>query len=327
MHMTQHELTAPSSAAGKRLDVFISTHFPETSRSRIQHLIDESQITVDGRARPAGFKLRGGELISVTFPEPPPTTLVAQTIPLEIVFEDDYLIVLNKQPGLVVHPGAGRADQTLVNALLAHAGKLSSIGAPSRPGIVHRLDKDTSGLMMVAKEDTAHLALTRMIEARQVERRYLALVWGVPRQHHFSIQAPIGRKPSDRKQMAVITSGHAARQAQTDITLQESFGEVSLLEAKLATGRTHQVRVHLAFLGHPIVGDPTYGRRAARAEAATLDHNTRSLIDDLPGQALHAYRLAFTHPITGVPLQFQVDPPERFARLLAHLRFRQAARS
>jgi len=230
-------------------------------------------------------------------------------------------LVLNKPPGLVVHPGAGRKDGTLVNALLAHTGRLAHLGDPFRPGIVHRLDKDTSGLMVVAKTDPAYTALTAMIQARQVTRHYLALVWGAPRQDKFAIEAPIGRKLSDRKQMAVITApGRTARTAHTDIQVLEKSGEITLLEAALSTGRTHQVRVHLSYLGHPVVGDPTYGSRLARGETARLDLITRQLVEALPGQALHAYLLAFAHPMTGQKLTFRTEPPEAFGNLLAHLR-------
>ena len=316
------ELVVPTAAAGKRLDIFLSTQWPETSRSQIQRLVRSGKVLVDGKPAEHAQRLRGGEQISIEFPEPERPSLAPEAIPLEIVYEDDYLVVVNKPPGLVVHPGAGRKSGTLVNALLAH-GRLSKIGEPLRPGIVHRLDKDTSGLMVVAKEDAAHLALARMIGARQVQRRYLALIWGEPRQSRFAIEDPIGRKPSDRKQMAVIAApGKGAREAHTEIAVLEKFGEISLVEATLATGRTHQVRVHLSYVGHPVVGDPTYGRRLARAEATLLDYETQRLIEILPGQALHAYRLAFAHPINGETLEFRTDPPERFARLLHNLRLR-----
>lgn len=324
----QRDTTVPESAAGKRLDLFLSGLWPELSRNRLQHLIDQGLVLVDGKAKAPSFRLRGGEKITVEIPEPPSPTLAAETIPLEILFEDPFVVVVNKPPGLVVHPGAGRSSGTLVNALLAHAGRLSSIGLPFRPGIVHRLDKDTSGLIVVAKDDQAHLNLVRMIEAREMKRQYLALVWGEPRKARFSIQAPIGRKPTDRKQMAVIaTPGKSARAAQTEVAVLEKFGEISLIEATLGTGRTHQVRVHLAYVGYPVVGDPTYGRRLARAEARLLEETTRRLIEALPGQALHAYRLAFTHPITGIPMEFRVEPPQEFAGLLHQLRLRAGSRT
>ncbi|NIM06247.1 MAG: RluA family pseudouridine synthase [Armatimonadetes bacterium] len=313
----------PEDAAGERLDVFLSGRLPDISRSQIQRLLRSGHILVDGETRSPAHHLKSGEQISIEMPPPEPTTLAPEQIPLDIVHEDDYIIVVNKPPGLVVHPGAGRKSGTLVNALLAHSGRLSSIGGPSRPGIVHRLDKDTSGLMVVAKDDDAHFALTRMVEARQIERNYLALIWGQPRQSRFAIEAPIGRKPSDRKQMAVVTTpGKTARHAHTEIEVLERFGEISLIQATLATGRTHQVRVHLSYAGHPVVGDPTYGRRLARSEARLLDAESLELIDALPGQALHAHRLAFKHPINEKPLEFTSEPPERFARLLHHLRLR-----
>jgi 23S rRNA pseudouridine1911/1915/1917 synthase len=267
--------------------------------------------------------LKGGEHISLELPVAESTALLPATIPLDIVYEDDYIIVLNKPPGLVVHPGAGHTNDTLVNALLAHTEQLSHIGDPNRPGIVHRLDKDTSGLLIIAKDDKAHLALNELMKERKIHRHYLALVWGEPRQAHFSVNASIGRKPSDRKQMAVVSDPtRQSREAQTEIEVRERFGEISLVEASLSTGRTHQVRVHLSYAGHPVVGDPVYGLRLARAEANRLDNFTRQLIEALPGQALHAYKLAFPHPINGEALEFQTEPPEAFGRLLEHLRLR-----
>jgi 23S rRNA pseudouridine1911/1915/1917 synthase len=312
---------APTEAAGKRLDVFLCQELTGVSRNQIQHLIDSGRVSVNGKSAPAGRKLKGGENISVDIPPAEPHVLAPEVIPLAIVYEDEHLLVLNKPPGLVVHPGAGRKDGTLVNALLAHTGNLAHLGDPFRPGIVHRLDKDTSGLMVVAKTDPAYAALAAMIQARQVSRHYLALVWGAPRQDKFTVDAPIGRKPSDRKQMAVITApGRTARAARTDIQVLEKFGEITLLEAALSTGRTHQVRVHLSYLGHPVVGDPTYGSRLARGETARLDFITRQLVEALPGQALHAYLLAFIHPMTGQELTFRAEPPEAFSNLLGQLR-------
>ncbi len=319
-----HELVVPPTSAGRRLDLFLTSAFPHTSRNQIQHWIHSGLVLVNGKTAPPGHHLRGEEHITLELPAPESTALAPEHIPLQIVYEDDHIIVINKPPGLVVHPGAGRKSGTLVNALLAHTDRLSTLGGPLRPGIVHRLDKDTSGLLVVAKDDPAHLSFTRILQAREVHRHYLALVWGEPRREHFSIQAAIGRKPSERKQMAVSTApGRHAREAQTEIEVLEKFGEISLVEARLATGRTHQVRVHLSFVGHPLVGDRTYGLRLARGSSVLLDQHTRILVDALPGQALHSWRLAFPHPISGEPLEFRADPPEHFARLLSHLRERQ----
>jgi len=318
-----HEIMVPSSAAGKRLDIFLAEALKGISRSHAQRLIESGNVLVEGKAMAAGHHLKGGEHISIELPVAESTALLPATIPLDIVYEDAYIIVLNKPPGLVVHPGAGHTNDTLVNALLAHTEHLSHIGDANRPGIVHRLDKDTSGLLIIAKEDNAHLALNNLMQERKIHRHYLALVWGEPREAHFSISANIGRKPSDRKQMAVISDpARASREAQTEIQVREKFGEISLVEASLSTGRTHQVRVHLSYAGHPVVGDPVYGLRLARAEANRLDNFTRQLIEALPGQALHAYKLAFPHPISGEPLEFQTEPPEAFGRLLEHLRLR-----
>jgi 23S rRNA pseudouridine1911/1915/1917 synthase len=317
------EFPAPVEAAGKRLDVFLCRELAGISRNQVQHLIDSGRVKVNGKSAPAGRKLKGGEEIAVDIPPVEPHVLTPEALPLAIVYEDEDLLVLNKPPGLVVHPGAGRKDGTLVNALLAHTRHLAHLGDPFRPGIVHRLDKDTSGLMVVAKTDPSYAALATMIQARRVSRRYLALVWGTPPRDKFTIEAPIGRKPSDRKQMAVVTApGHIARAARTDIQVLEKYGEITLLEAALSTGRTHQVRVHLSYLGHPVVGDPTYGSRLARGETARLDLIGRQLVEALPGQALHAYLLAFPHPGTGQELTFRAEPPEAFTNLLDHLRVR-----
>jgi 23S rRNA pseudouridine1911/1915/1917 synthase len=313
------KLIVPTRAAGKRLDIYLCEALSNQTRNHMQHLIDAGAVLVDNRLRPAGHKLRGGESITVDLPDETPQTLSAESIPLEIVYEDAYLLVINKPTGLVVHPGAGHHSGTLVNALLARNIPLSNLGDPQRPGIVHRLDKETSGLLLIAKDNATHTALAKMLQERRISRRYLALVWGEPREASFSVEATIGRKPSDRKQMAVVAAG---RQAHTDFEVKERLGEFTLLEASLATGRTHQVRVHLAYLGLPVVGDPTYGRRVARHEAARLDQFTRILVDALPGQALHAWRLTLPHPSEDRLLDFKTDPPAAFAQLLAHLRFR-----
>lgn len=295
-------VTAP---AGVRLDVALAGDATlALSRSRIQALIAAGAVAVDGvTVKRPGFRLRGGEAIVVEVPPDRPAEAVAQDIPLAVVYEDADLIVINKPRGLVVHPAAGHSSGTLVNALLKHCPDLAGIGGVLRPGIVHRLDRDTTGLLVVAKTQRAHDALTRAIKARAVHRGYLAIVWGVPDAVQGRIEAPIGRHPVDRKRMAVVEGG---RPAVTHFAVLESFGRAALLRCALETGRTHQIRVHLAFIGHPVIGDPVYsGRRDSCGMA---------------GQALHAAMLAFAHPVDGRPLRFEVPPPEDFRQLLARLR-------
>jgi 23S rRNA pseudouridine1911/1915/1917 synthase len=249
----------------------------------------------------------------------------AEAIPLSIVYEDPDLLVINKARGMVVHPAPGAESGTLVNAVLAHADDLSGIGGELRPGIVHRLDKDTGGLLVVAKNDAAHRSLQAQIQAKTATRRYLALAWGVPTFRQAHVDAPIGRHPTDRKKMAVVTDPrHTARSAQTDLTVRETFsGVFTLLEATLQTGRTHQIRVHCAYIHHPLVGDPLYGgQRKIPAQAFPAEQRAalEQAIEALDGQALHAYALAFDHPRSGERLAFEVPLPEPMERLLELLR-------
>ncbi|MGE5559570.1 MAG: RluA family pseudouridine synthase [Chloroflexota bacterium] len=295
-------LTAP---AGERLDVTLSASGEiGLSRSRIQALISDGAVTVDGAtwSRP-GARLKGGEVIVLRLPADRPSEAVAEDIPLDVVYEDADLIVINKPRGMVVHPAAGHSSGTLVNALLRHCPDLAGIGGVLRPGIVHRLDRDTTGLLVVAKSQRAHAALSAAIKARQVHREYLAVVWGVPDAVRGRIEAPIGRHPVDRKRMSVVEGG---RQAVTLFTVVETFPATSLLRCVLETGRTHQIRVHLAFIGHPVVGDRAYGGRRDSL--------------GITGQALHAAALAFDHPVSGQALRFEVPPPADLRQLLKRLR-------
>jgi 23S rRNA pseudouridine1911/1915/1917 synthase len=308
---------------GERLDSFLTLRVPDVSRSTFQRLIDEGCVTVNGSVVRPSRKLKTGETILYVTPAPKPTDILAEELPLDIVYEDEDLIVLNKPKGMVVHPAPGSPAGTLVNALLAHCKGLSAVGGVERPGIVHRLDKDTSGLMVVAKNDVAHHALQAQIQARTAERRYLSLVWGSPRFEEAVVDAPIGRHPADRKKMAVIppTSAHHAREAVTNVRVLERFGGFALVEAKLQTGRTHQVRVHLSYAGYPVVGDPVYaGNRRLLAGSREFMSAVNDLIDALHGQALHAYKLSFEHPRTGERLSFTAPLPPDMDALITYLK-------
>jgi 23S rRNA pseudouridine1911/1915/1917 synthase len=305
--------------AGVRLDRFLQAQAPDLSRTRLQALIATGQVQVSGGAPKASHRLRAGACVIVEVPPPEPTTLTAEAIPLDILYEDADLLVVNKPTGLVVHPGAGHRTGTLVHALLAHCGSaLSGVGGVRRPGIVHRLDRGTSGLLVVAKTDAAHLALARQLKARTVERRYLALVQGRLPHEAGVVETAIGRDPRDRLRMAVRPPG-AGRLAVTRYRVLERFARpapFTLVEATLGTGRTHQVRVHFAHLGAPVVGDRTY-----RRHAPTLpDVDLAAYVANLGGHALHAAVLGFVHPTTGAALRYEVPPPPAFAALLAWLR-------
>lgn len=299
-------MSVPPEAKGLRLDHFLLSQGLELSRARLQELIAMGAVTLDEHATKASQRLKGGERILLDLPPPRELTLSAEAIPLDIVYEDADLLVINKSQGMVTHPAPGAWEGTLVNALLAHCRDLSGIGGVVRPGIVHRLDKDTSGLIVVAKNDLAHQSLSGQIGAKTATRQYLAVVHGLMNSAGGSVDAPIARHPVERIKMAVVLEG---RHALTHWKVLEIFREASLLELTLATGRTHQIRVHMAHLNHPIVGDPVYGPKV-------------SFPVKLKGQALHAFRLSFDHPRTKERLQFEAPPPERFEALLRYLRSR-----
>jgi 23S rRNA pseudouridine1911/1915/1917 synthase len=312
----QFRVTADTTHAGQRLDRFLTDAIGTLSRSRVKTLIEAGRARRgDVTLREPAEPVRAGTAYTLDLPPPTPATPQPQAIPLTILYEDADLIVLDKPAGLVVHPAPGNLDGTLVNALLAHCGPgFTGIGAERRPGIVHRLDKDTSGVMVVAKTQAANDALTAAFAARDLDRAYLALCWGVPSPLAGEIEGAIGRDPRDRKRMAVVTRGGKAALTRYR-TLRAWQTCVALLECRLATGRTHQIRVHLAAQGHPIVGDPLYLRRippAARLLAAPV----RETLLDFPRQALHAARLGFVHPVTGRPLVFETSPPADFQALL-----------
>ena len=312
-------VAAGPEAAGQRLDRFLADAIGTLSRSRVKALIEAGQVACNGNpAREPAEPVRAGAAYTLELPPPSPARPLPQAIPFPILYEDADLIVLDKPAGLVVHPAPGNLDGTLVNALLAHCGPgFTGIGAERRPGIVHRLDKDTSGVMVVAKTQLANDALTAAFAARDLDRAYLALAWGVPSPLAGDIEGAIGRDPRDRKRMAVVARGGKAALTHYR-TLQAWFGAVSLLECRLATGRTHQIRVHMASRGHPLVGDPAYLRRVSAA-ARGLPDTLRQALLDFPRQALHAARLGFAHPRTGAPLRFETPPPADMQALLAAL--------
>ncbi len=293
---------------GTRLDIFISSLSPDLTRTRVQKLIGEGEARVNGKPSKSNYKVRKGDRVAVTVPEPEMLEVKAQEIPLDIVYEDQDLIVVNKPQGMVVHPAAGNYSGTLVNALLEHCDDLSGINGVIRPGIVHRIDKDTSGLLVAAKNDRTHLHLAKQIKEHTVARKYIALVHGNITEPAGIIDAPIGRNPRDRKKMAVITRN--SKPAVTRYRVLERFGDYTLVECTLETGRTHQIRVHMTYLGHPVVGDPVYG----------LGKNPLGMA----GQALHAFLLGFIHPTTGKYMEFEVDLPRYFQELIAKLRERQS---
>src|SRR5213592_3806603 len=296
----------------ERLDTFLRSQFPTISRGAIQRLMEQGDIRVEGNPVKASHHPRAGEEIEILWPDATPATARPQAIPLDILFEDDDLLVLNKPPGLVVHPSAGHEESTLVNALLHHcAGQLSGIGGVARPGIVHRLDKETSGCLVVAKNDPAHLALSSQFASRGVEKIYHAIVCGNLTPEQGEVRAAIARHPTHRKRMAV-TDG-SGRDAWTSFHVLERLREATVVEALLHTGRTHQVRVHFKHLGFPLVGDATYGNRQNQRLTELTDYAA-------PRQMLHANKLAFQDPRTGKRMSFEAAWPEDFKEALAALR-------
>jgi 23S rRNA pseudouridine1911/1915/1917 synthase len=289
---------------GMRLDLFISRCLPELSRSAVAHLIREGHIQVSGQACKPGYRLKTGDRVSGSFPVPQPCIHEPEPIPLEIVHEDPFLLVIDKPPGLVVHPAPGHFSGTLVNALLYHCPDLKGMGGEIRPGIVHRLDKDTSGLMVVAKDETTHQALSAQFKSRTVEKEYVALTHGSWKEASGRINLPIGRHPSDRKKMSIYSL--KPRPAETLFRLEYQFHGLSLVRALLKTGRTHQIRVHFASLHHPIVGDPVY---SSQKLITHLPENLRFLLKDVKRQMLHARRLGFIHPKTGKAMSFASELP------------------
>jgi 23S rRNA pseudouridine1911/1915/1917 synthase len=303
--------------SGERLDAFVADQVLELSRSRVQKLIGEGQVQVNGTVCASKKAMvQAGDRIQVLIPEAEPLLLLPEAIPLDVLYEDDQLMIVNKPTGLVVHPAPGHASGTLVNALLAHCRtadggtSLSGIGGVQRPGIVHRLDKDTSGAIAIAKTDLAHQNLQQQFQAKTAKRDYLGIVYGAPSAESGTVNAPIGRHPVDRQRQAVVPEEKGGRMAITHWQVKERVGNYTLLDFALETGRTHQIRVHAMHMGHPIVGDPDYGRG-------------RSLGVNVPGQALHAWRLRLLHPVTGEWVEAIAPVPGHFTKLLEVLRRRQ----
>ncbi|MBC8324762.1 MAG: RluA family pseudouridine synthase [Verrucomicrobia subdivision 3 bacterium] len=294
-----------------RLDKFLQGHFPETSRGTFQRLIENGNVRVDDQPTKATHHPRAGEAITIEWPEAIPSEAIPEDIPLDILFEDDHLLVLNKRAGIVVHPAAGHESNTLVNALLHHcAGQLSGIGGVARPGIVHRLDKDTSGCLVVAKNDDAHLALSAQFADRTTTKIYHALVCGQPSKPKHTVKEPLARHPVHRKKIAITPNG---RDAHTDFRVLELLNKSALIEATLHTGRTHQIRVHLQHLGCPVVGDAVYGGRPTRAFTQATSYTA-------PRQLLHAFTLSFDHPASGKRLTLEAPLPDDFQIALDLLR-------
>src|SRR5690242_15291732 len=323
---TSRSATVAESDAGQRLDRFLATALADLSRARIQQLLASGAVSKSGATiKDANNRVKPGDVFTVFVPDAAPAEPQGQDIPLKIVYEDKDLIVIDKPAGLVVHPAAGNPDGTLVNALIAHCGdSLKGIGGEARPGIVHRLDKDTSGLLVAAKNERAMTSLGKQFANHTIERAYHAVVWGAPRSGEGRIEGQIGRNPFDRKRMAVLRGG--GKEARTRYRVIEKFGNpgrpfASLIECRLETGRTHQIRVHLTHLGHPLIGDPSYGkvRQAPRAKTPQ-EQLAFAAAANFPRQALHAWVLGFQHPSLHKTIRFESKWPTDFADLVAALR-------
>ena len=306
---------------GQRLDVLLASLLSDCTRTFVAGLIADEHVQVDGRPKKPGYRVKSGENISGTIPAPVPIEFKPEPIPIDIIHEDDHIVVVNKQPGLVVHPAPGHFSGTLVNGLLYHCPNLVGIGGELRPGIVHRLDKDTSGTLVVAKNDAAHTDLSRQFKSRKVKKDYLALVHGHMKSPTGSIKLPIGRHPVDRKRMSTVST--RGRTAETQWKTREKFKEFALLEVRLKTGRTHQIRVHCSALHHPIVGDKVYGPR--KPEKIIVGDRPQSdkilqILKSVKRQMLHAWRLRFHHPHTGETVSFESPLPEDMALFIEKIR-------
>ena len=308
--------------AGRRLDSAVAGYVADCSRSLAAVLINAQRILVDGRPRKPGYRVKSGDSIQGRIPAPAKVDSSPEPIPIEIIYEDEQIVVVNKPPGLVVHPAPGHTDGTLVNALLYHCPDLGAIGGEVRPGIVHRLDKDTSGTMVIAKNSAAHEELSRQFKAREVEKKYLALVYGAPHSNAGTIRLPIGRHPADRKRMSTTT--RKGRDAETIWQIRERFAGITLLELNLKTGRTHQIRVHCAAIGHPVVGDPVYRPRKLfghlNSLPAEIPPPVVSELQSISRQMLHAWRLSFIHPAEKRLLTFESPLPRDMSAVIDFLR-------
>ena len=305
--MNRLDLTVSAEHAGERLDKFLSDSVEGLSRSSLTKLIEDGKVTVGEKAVKKNYKVADGDRVTVLIDDPKPVDITPEDIPLDIVYEDEHLLVVNKPKGMVVHPAPGNYSGTLVNALMYHCGDhLSGINGELRPGIVHRIDKNTSGLLAVAKSDIAHAGLSEQIKDHSFTRRYLAICYGNIKEDERTVDAPIGRHKIDRKKMCVTQLN--SKPAVTHIKVLERYQGFTYIECRLETGRTHQICVHLASIGHPIAGDDVYG--------------PSKVITALGGQCLHAYQLGFIHPVTGEYIEFTADPPESFIRFREKLRSR-----
>jgi len=303
-----------------RLDVYLVQEGLGLSRSQIQKLIRAKKIRVVGKGTKPNFILRGGETIEVEIPEQEEFRLVPENIPIDIAYEDEHLLVVNKPPGMVTHPARGNWQGTLLNAVLYHTGKLSSVGGDFRPGVVHRLDKDTSGLLIFAKRAAVHLHLSQMLSEKKISRQYLALVWGHIPIENLVVEAPIGRHPGDPLKRAVVVGGKPAK---TEFFPIANFEFTQLVRVKLYTGRTHQIRVHTKHIGHPVFGDPDYGGRETQIHGIAPQYRVaaKKLLELAPRHMLHAWFLKFYHPVLEKEMKFFAPLPEDFTRVLEHLNF------
>lgn len=300
----KEEYSFSAGSAGARIDSWLAGQLEGFSRTYVKKLIDEGRVLVGNKAVKSNYRISSGDIVRLKVPKPEKLKVLPEKIGLDIVYEDEDVLVVNKPKGMVVHPAAGNYTGTLVNALMEYCGEsLSDINGVIRPGIVHRIDKDTSGILVVAKSNRAHDALSKKLKQHDIERVYLALVEGIIREESGKVDAPIGRHPVERKKMSVNLKN--GRNAVTHFRVLQRFKEATFIELKLETGRTHQIRVHMSYIGHPIMGDAVYGRRKQK--------------NDIEGQALHAKLLGFDHPVTGKYMEFEVDLPEYFQKLLKEL--------
>jgi len=309
-------LTAGKADHGKRLDRFLSDHLPDTSRTQIQRYIREGFVLLNAAQAKGGTKVREGNRISGQIPAPMVSEVTPEELPIQFLYEDEHIVVVNKPPGMVVHPAGRVTSGTLVNTLLFHVRDLQGVGGVLRPGIVHRLDKGTSGVMVVAKNDLAHEALVRQFKGREVKKIYLALVYGRVEAEEGAVTAPMGRHPTDRKRFSVRT--RQPKEALTQWLVKERFRGITLVQVSPKTGRTHQIRVHMSSIGHPLVGDPLYTKK--RWLDRIEDPRLRALIKSLGRQALHAFLLAFRHPASGEPVEFTAPMPDDMETILEALR-------
>ena len=310
-------LVFPEDRPTERLDRYLAECLPELSRSQLKKLIDDGLILLDREPAKASSRLKGGEVLQLTLPDPVPLEARPQNIPLTILYEDDQLIIIDKPAGMVVHPAAGHSDGTLVNALLYHCDDLAGIGGELRPGIVHRIDKDTSGVLVATKNDASHQFLAAQFKAHSVNRRYLALVHGLLPQDRGVVDQPIGRHPTHRRKMSSLARIHKHAVTHWKVLRRFDADGLTLVELKLETGRTHQIRVHFSEMNYPLAGDPMYGGRSRTKSLS--DQELRRLIEQLPGQALHARLLGFIHPASGEYHEYSSAPPNDFQLILDYL--------